>query len=512
MVAQPELGQRRRRRRGCGDLGQRHDRGDRAVSAANSLVGSTANDIVGGSLGVTALTNGNYVVASSNWDNGAVVNAGAVTWGSGTTGVTGAVSAANSLVGSTANDNVGGSGVTALSNGNYVVRSPFWDNGAVVNAGAATWGSGTTGVTGAVSAANSLVGSTANDVVGGSGVTALSNGNYVVRSPSWDNGAVADAGAVTWGSGTTGVTGRSPPPTAWSAPRPTMSSDSRGVTALPNGNYVVLSWHWDNGAVADAGAATWGSGTTGVTGAVSAANSLVGSTASDRVGIGVTALSNGNYVVAQPVLGQRRRQSTRGAATWGSGTTGRNRGDLRRLQPRSARLRVRVCKRPSLWTTSTTRSSPSPYGRRRASAGRPARLSTCDRERSRHPQRPGRLGPLDLQRLRPGRFERRGGDVRGLAARPRHVARRRRPRGTERRARQLGSRRRMGAALPMASRRAGSRRQVLRRGARFAGGGDRLCVPARDVGVGTGAPRRCSSPSTWSRSRPSPMRRRMTSW
>ena len=39
------------------------------------------------------------------------------------------------------------------------------------------------------------------------GVTALSNGNYVVSSPNWTNGAAANAGAVTWGSGTAGVSG-----------------------------------------------------------------------------------------------------------------------------------------------------------------------------------------------------------------------------------------------------------------------------------------------------------------
>ena len=69
-------------------------------------------------------------------------------------------------MGSTADDQVGAGGVTALSNGNYVVRSPYWDNGAAADAGAVTWGNGTSGVTGAVSAANSLVGSTAGDQVG----------------------------------------------------------------------------------------------------------------------------------------------------------------------------------------------------------------------------------------------------------------------------------------------------------------------------------------------------------
>ena len=83
-----------------------------------------------GSGGVTALSNGNYVVVSSSWDNGAVNSAGAATWCNGTTGAIGTVSAANSLVGSTAADNVGNPGVTALSNGNYVVASRFWDNGA----------------------------------------------------------------------------------------------------------------------------------------------------------------------------------------------------------------------------------------------------------------------------------------------------------------------------------------------------------------------------------------------
>jgi hypothetical protein len=144
------------------------------------------------------------VVASPNWNNGGQPKAGAATWGSGTGGVTGAVSAANSLVGDAANFQVGSGGVVALSNGNYVVASPNW----LGTRGAATWGSGTTGITGGVGGANSLVGSSGGDYVGGSstpglgGITALSNGNYVVRSPNW-NGS---RGAATWASGTSGQT------------------------------------------------------------------------------------------------------------------------------------------------------------------------------------------------------------------------------------------------------------------------------------------------------------------
>ncbi len=180
---------------------------------------------------MTALSNGNYVVSSPDWTNGAAAGAGAVTWGSGTAGVSGPVSAANSLVGSTANDGVGGgegSGVTALSNGNYVVSSPNWNNGAAASAGAVTWGSGTAGVSGPVSAANSLVGSTANDGVGDSdGVTALSNGNYVVTSPDWNNGAAAvrarSRGAVARPASAV----PSVPRTAWSAVRRMTRSAAR---------------------------------------------------------------------------------------------------------------------------------------------------------------------------------------------------------------------------------------------------------------------------------------------
>ena len=287
------------------------------VSAANSLIGSTANDFLGNG-GVLVLSNGNYVVTSSAWDNVAVVDAGAVTWGSGTTGVIGAVSAANSLVGSTTGDSVGNGGVTALANGNYVVRSPSWDNGAVVDAGAVTWGSGTTGVSNTISAANSLVGSTTGDAVGSGGVTALNNGNYVVSSPSWDNGAVTNAGAVTWASGMTGATGAVS--TANSLVGSTTGDGVGGVTALNNGNYVVSSPSWDNGAVTNVGAATWASGATGATGAVSVANSLVGSTTGDGVG-NLTALNNGNYVVSSPSW-DSGAVTNAGAVTWANGATG----------------------------------------------------------------------------------------------------------------------------------------------------------------------------------------------
>jgi hypothetical protein len=288
-----------------------------AISAANSLVGSTADDRVGS---VTVLSNGNYVVSSYQWDNGSIENAGAATWANGTTGITGTISSTNSLVGSKVYDYVSYSGIVVLSNGNYVVSSPEWDNGGVTNVGAVTWGDGTIGISGVVSSTNSLVGSTASDRV--SHAVALTNGNYVVYSRDWDNGGTTDAGAVTWGNGMAGITGAISSTNSLVGSTAGDRVGSDGVVALNNGNYVVRSLNWDNGGAADAGAVTWGNGTTGTSGVVSSANSLVGSTTDDQVGYeGVVALSNGNYVVSGRFW-DNGGVTDAGAATWCSGTTG----------------------------------------------------------------------------------------------------------------------------------------------------------------------------------------------
>jgi len=293
------------------------------VSIANSLIGAPG-DLIGqagnvpGASGVTALSNANYVVASPDWHNAAAASVGAVTWGNGNVGTSGHVSATNSLVGATDGDDIGFSGVTALSNGNYVVASPFWHNGASQAVGAATWANGNTGLSGTVSGSNSLVGTTNNDQVGYYGVTAMTNGNYVVASPFWSNGAISQVGAVTWGYGSGGVTG------VISTVNSLVGSNANDhvglrVTALANGNYVVQSPDWMNG-VTDAGAATWGNGSSGISGVVSSGNSLVGTTIYDEVGTFVTALGNGNYVVESPHW--TSNATSVGAATWGDGSSG----------------------------------------------------------------------------------------------------------------------------------------------------------------------------------------------
>jgi hypothetical protein len=143
-------------------------------------------------------------VSSPAWDNGGITDAGAVTWCNGTTGIAGVINSSNSLVGSSANDQLGLISVTALNNGNYAVGSKYWDNGAVIDAGAITWGNGTTGISGEINSSNSLIGSNSYDFLGSdslsdnNGITALTNGNYVIRSPFYNDGGIINAGAVTW--------------------------------------------------------------------------------------------------------------------------------------------------------------------------------------------------------------------------------------------------------------------------------------------------------------------------
>ena len=149
---------------------------DRTLLAAAFPEFVDPNPNAGNQFGATVVVlSTGKVVITSPFDDAGGADAGAVYLFNGATGAL-----ISTLIGSTANDNLGSTGVTALSNGNYVVLSLNWDNGAATDAGAVTFGSGTTGVSGAVSSTNSLVGTTSFDNVGS--VTALSNGNYVVRS------------------------------------------------------------------------------------------------------------------------------------------------------------------------------------------------------------------------------------------------------------------------------------------------------------------------------------------
>ncbi|WP_208948552.1 MBG domain-containing protein [Segnochrobactrum spirostomi] len=393
------------------------------VSASNSLVGSTAGDRIGDNFQIAILPNNNYVSISPTWGAGK----GAVTMGSASTGIIGAVSSNNSIIGSASDrtdgsnlpgDRIGSNGITVLLNGNFVVRSPNWNQ----NAGAITFFSQTTSTVGVVSASNSFVGTNAgqfyhntnftnpytnqpgstygyyggdnfaaydivqlsqyyfvitspnwsigrgsvtiassqsgitgtvsgsNSLIGttggtqyesiygynlyygsdsvGSNVFALTNGNFVVTSPSWNSNRGAATfssvtaptlGAVSSSNSLIGSTAGTPGSTGQrlgGGNNGIFGGDQVGtsVTPLASGNYVVRSTEWDG----SKGAVTFGSGMAGVVGAVSSTNSLVGSAAGDRVGGGgVTLLGNGDYVFTSPSWSSSKGAVTRGAATGG---------------------------------------------------------------------------------------------------------------------------------------------------------------------------------------------------
>jgi hypothetical protein len=347
------------------------------IDATDSLVGANPGDQIGVSAPFNVGANGaNYLVLAPNWNGGM----GAVTFMNGTAPTVGVVSSLNSLVGSTAGDRIGettalysgatGSidGVILLANGNYVVVSPRWHNPATNadNAGAVTWGSGTAGVSGTISVANSVVGSTTGDQVGAA--FALPNGNYAIVAPLWSNGGLAEAGFAMWVNGATGlpsngsnvvsvansVVGQNAADQIGSIGTITVTNGASTLTTTEvglvpltgNSNYVIDSPSWQNAGAFGAGAVTWVNGTTGLTmdgtNVISAANSLVGTAFGDKVGlrnftgcnpcgnvafayqenVGVRALPNGNYFVVSTDWSNGGATPQAGAVSWGNGATG----------------------------------------------------------------------------------------------------------------------------------------------------------------------------------------------
>jgi len=292
-----------------------------AVSASNSITGSTASDVVGsGGVGLLG-DSGVAYIRSDVWNNSSAADAGAVTLidlatgtflGTGLAAV-GSVSASNSIVGSTANDRIGAYGVDLLGDSGVAsIRSHIWNNSGAADAGAVTLidlaagtflGTATTAV-GAVSASNSITGSTANDNVGKNGVYLLGDsGVAYIRSDFWNNTGAAGAGAVTLidlSAGTFLGTGLAAVGSV-SASNSILGStaDDRigtyGVSLLgDSGIAFIRSYYWNDTGAADAGAVTLidlsagtflGTSTTAV-GAVSASNSIIGSTVNDNIGKG----------------------------------------------------------------------------------------------------------------------------------------------------------------------------------------------------------------------------------
>ncbi|MCP5150427.1 MAG: filamentous hemagglutinin N-terminal domain-containing protein [Chromatiales bacterium] len=265
------------------------------VSTSNSLVGANPGDRLG-SGGIVQLFQGDALVLSPQFASGA----GAVTLYDGATGLTGVVGSGNSLVGAAAGDQVGSGGTSTLGNfgsGRYMVRSPLFGGGrGAVSFGDAAGG----GVSGVVSAANSLVGASAGDGLGGGSEVTInsSTGDRLLRTAAFDG----NRGAITFFSGTAGRTGTLGAANSLVGPAP--GADLVGnssIQVLGSGNYVVSAPGLDLGAAVDAGAVSFGDVSAGgAVGVVSAANSLVGTATGDRIGgSGVQDLS-GVYAVLSP--------------------------------------------------------------------------------------------------------------------------------------------------------------------------------------------------------------------
>src|SRR4051794_32165051 len=99
-----------------------------------------------------------------------------------------------------------GEDLLVLSNGNFVVTDSGYDSPTAKDVGAVYLYDGTTH-----QLISMLTGTTKDDRVGQFGAYEVGNSNFAVNSRDWDRptaGApIVDAGAVTWFSGTTGLNG-----------------------------------------------------------------------------------------------------------------------------------------------------------------------------------------------------------------------------------------------------------------------------------------------------------------
>ena len=283
-----------------------------ALNPETALLGRQAGDLF--LARIVVLANGNFLVHSPNWDYDAnAFDAGAVTWMSSVAPKVGQIDASNSLVGDAIQDRLGSSGISPLTGGNYVICTPGWDADTGVNQGAATWGNGSVGSAGIVSAANSLVGVSSGDAVC-SAVVDLANGHYVVVSDRW-----LSRGAATWGNGNSGVAGPVSSANSLVSTFASSSSPSISVAALSNGHYVVASATWANGIQQNAGAVAWVNGNVGAQGQLGPSNALVGTRQNERIGETIGVLTNGNYVLVSPRW-QDANDVPLGAITWRDGT------------------------------------------------------------------------------------------------------------------------------------------------------------------------------------------------
>ena len=239
-----------------------------------------------GSEAVVPLANSNYVVVSSDYDDpvAGTFDTGSVRLFDGNT----AEQIGLAIIGDQDSDLLGIFGVQPLSSGNYVILSPFDDNGAVRNGGSVRLVNGSTGVE-----ISTIFGNQPDDLLGERGVTELTNGNYVVSSPGSDE-AIFQGGLVQLFDGTTG--------TEISSFSGDQENDQVGfprVTALGNDNYVIASSFDNVGALVRAGSVRLFNGSNGE----QIGPAFVGEKSDDFVGDpGAYALSDNSYLIVSSLV------------------------------------------------------------------------------------------------------------------------------------------------------------------------------------------------------------------
>jgi len=188
--------------------------------------------------------------------------ASAATFGNGTTGTVGSITAANSLMGT----GVGQGGVLVLPSGNYVVSSPFFGN----EQGAVTFGNGTSGTVGSITTANSLVGNP-GDVLGFSVLSVPLAG--LLGNPALTSATVYQ---TLFAQGKLSVPGIGPTAadlTQFGLGISSVSNQTLGAIALLSDGNAVLGSPF---AFGGKGSVTFLSENLAVTGTLSAQNSVVG--------------------------------------------------------------------------------------------------------------------------------------------------------------------------------------------------------------------------------------------
>lgn len=255
----------------------------------------------------TALNNSNFVVASSFDDSPSIVNAGSVRIFSGSTGAQ-----IDLLYGDAPEDQLGSEGVTALANSHYVIASNFDDNGAAENAGSVRLMNGTTGA----AIGTALFGDQSDDRLASEthSIRALANNNYVISSPYDDDGAIENAGSVRLMNG---QTGEQISALIGDQRNDYIGIDrlrgAAGVTTLGNDRYAILAHQDDDSTsgVVNSGSVRLMDGANGTQ-----LSSFVGTSIADMSSgtydATITAASDGSYIVLAAPMWDNNGRSNAG--------------------------------------------------------------------------------------------------------------------------------------------------------------------------------------------------------